>query len=83
MAFWVVCVSFVIGSYKLCGESLIFPSGGRSALPGDLSSKIEALIPSVAQIMKDVLFCVSDESLPHTPCGGDSFSLLMFLLQTN
>lgn len=78
-----VGVNVFIHSHNLCGESLIFPSEGLSVLCGDLSSKIEVFFPLVAQIMKEALFSVSDKSRSHTPCGGDSFSLLMFLLQTN
>lgn len=78
----IVCRRIIICSYKLCGESVISIWGPVSAL-WRLDIKNWGACPGGGTNNERALFCVSDESLPHTPCGGDSFSLLMFLLQTN
>lgn len=47
------CLSVIICSYKLCGESLLLPSEGLSVLFRGSTSKIEVLVPSVAQIIQE------------------------------
>lgn len=54
-----------------------------SALHAGLTSGIEEPVPMRGANNERRLFSVSDESLHHTPCGDDSFSLLTFLLRTN
>lgn len=49
---WIVSLSIIKCSCKLCVEWL-FPSEGLPVLCGGSTSKIEVLVPSAAQIMKE------------------------------